>query len=666
MKWLCAGLTFVNFAAVSGLVFGIVGRGLTAASASTSLAIAAFLAVLAWFAVAESGSGLSDAQAEVNEWNRYPLWKWLVAACFALFAFRSFLWLIYIDGDQLRIQSPNNLGDLALHITLIKNFANGIPLWPPSPILTGTLLRYPAGTDLFNALLLLFHIDLIRGLVWAGLLGSLATLYAFYRWGRTFAVAGFLFNGGIAGFELLRTWQFRDYQGVSSIAWKSIPLSMFVTQRGLLYAIPAGLLLLWHWRQMYRATAVSATPGNEAVDVPEPGASWVSGPLPFWIELSLYASMPFFHVHTFLALSGVLVCLFICGDGPMRWRVALLIASALVPASLFVWLITDHFHAGSMLAWHPGWVQNDADFKASFFTFWLSNLGIWMPLILVLFGWCCWQAYRNGSRFKIEPFAAIALAVIGLCLWRFWAGGFAWSSLAFLLLGVALFARCVLRIAATGFTWRDKSPEHMAFLLAAAGIFAAGLLFKFAPWGWDNLKLMMWSYFIILPFLWDRLISRWSIPIRVAMCIMLFGSGFVSLFGGLAAGRPGFGLVDRAELDGVGHAIHELPVEARFAAYPTYNHPLLLQGRDLVLGYPGHLWTEGLEYGDTFQQLRRLMQGAADWQAIARQLHARYIFWGPEEVMNYPESSRPWEKAGVLVTSGSWGAIYDAEKTPAP
>ncbi len=31
------------------------------------------------------------------------------------------------------------------------------------------------------------------------------------------------------------------------------------------------------------------------------------GPLPFWVELSIYASMPLFHLHTFIALTIVLV-----------------------------------------------------------------------------------------------------------------------------------------------------------------------------------------------------------------------------------------------------------------------------------------------------------------------------------------------------------------------
>jgi len=620
MKWLSAGLTFVNFSTVCGLILGMAANGLGQPVAVISLILGVVAAIFAYLGTsdpktkidildsAEPGAKLSKrTQRRLRHAGNLPsaptairkyrhFWAWVLAACFAIFAVRSFCWLLYIDGDQLKIQSPNNLGDLALHITYIRTFASGVSLWPDNPIYVFSKLRYPAGIDLFNALLYCLHLDLTRGLVWTGLIASVATFYAFYRWGGAFGVAGFLFNGGIAGFQILNSstfLKFLDYQGDKTIAWKSIALSMFVTQRGLLYAIPAGLLLLWSWREKFWGTR--AQDRHRA-------------PLHFWVELSLYASMPLFHVHTFLALSSVLACLFIMGDARTRKHVVTLLASALLPATFFVWLITDHFQAGSVLEWHPGWVQSDEDFARPFFSFWFLNLGILIPLVFVL---------------------------IGLCMQRVWK---------------------------TGIRWGNKLSEEVAFLLAATTIFILAFFVKTAPWGWDNLKIMIWAYFLVLPFLWTHLIARWSMPVRVAICIALFGSGFVSLFGGLAAGRSGFGFANRAELDEVGDAIRRLPVEARFAAYPIYNHPLLLQGRKVVLGYPGHLWTEGFDYKNAYDWLTELMQGAGDWRETARSLRVRYLFWGREEKINYPMSGRPWEKTIAPVASGNWGAIYDLEE----
>ena len=641
MKWLSAGLTFVNLATVCSLVLGIVGHGLNAPIAITSLILGAAAGVLAYVRTADPKpktdvlefeharpqlEGADEAAPQPQVHSRYRhVWKWILAACFVIFAVRSFCWLLYIEGDQLKIQSPNNLGDLALHITHIRYFANGVPLWPANPIYVFSQhLRYPAGTDLFNALLSYVGVDLIRSLVWTGLIASVATFYAFYRWGGSFGVAGFLFNGGIAGFAFFNTLQFQDYQGDKTIAWKSIPLSMFVTQRGWLYAIPAGLLLLWHWREKFFRSAA------------QDRVAAATAPLPFWIELSLYGSMPLFHLHTFLALSIALVLLFVFGNPLMRREILKLVASALVPATFFVWLITDHFHAGSVIEWHPGWVQSEYDFAAPFFQIGPLNFGRGIPLV----GWVLPKTW-NGI---VAPFFQFWLTNFGL-----------WIPLVLTLIVI-----CGRRFWKSSWRWGEKVPEEIAFLLPAVAIFVFGYFVKTAPWGWDNLKLMVWAYFLVLPFLWTHLVARWEWPVRAAVCFTLFASGFISLFGGLTPG--GFGFADRAELDGVGLALQKLPVEARFAAYPTYNHPLLLQGRKVALGYPGHLWTQGFaDYNIALGWLNEMMQGPENWRETARRLHVRYIFWGHEEIMNYPTSKRPWEQTAALVASGGWGAIYDAE-----
>ncbi len=665
MKWLSAGLIFVNLSTVCGLLFGMAGSGLNELSAIFAFVSGAAFAVAAYLGTCDPAvqqkkvnSPVVEQQRSRSERRRLKsvardgmspparryrhLWLWVMATCFALFAVRSFCWLLYIDGDQLKIQSPNNLGDLALHVTLIRNFASGVALWPDNPIYVFSKLRYPAGMDLFNALLCLLHVDLIRGLVWTGLLASLATFYAFFRWAGAFGVAGFLFNGGTAGFQFFKTFKFLDYQGDKTIAWKSIALSMFVTQRGLLYAIPAGLLLLWHWREKFFRGAPVAEAGDLGTQSQRLQRSRLQ-PLPFWVEVSLYASMPLFHFHTFLALSIVLFFLFIfeClqqlkfivelvgkgGDGVRRlvsdrarWGELLgdtrmhaltVVAGALLPASFFVWLTTDHFHAGSILKPHLGWVMGNAEFgRSNLFQFWFDNFGIFIPLALCLLAICAWRAWKT----------------------------------------------CIKQ--------NQTLREEIAFLLPAFAIFVSGLLFRFAPWDWDNLKLMMWGYFIVLPFLWTDLIARWTIPVRVGVCIALFGSGFVTLLGGLAANRAGWGFADRAELDAVGDVVRHLPVEARFAAYPTFNHPLLLQGRKVALGYPGHLWSQGFsDYTRPYNLLNQLMRGAGNWQEIARTLRVRYIFWGREERINYRASKRPWEATAPLVASGQWGTIYDLEPT---
>src|SRR3989440_4071727 len=299
MKWLSGGLTFVNFATVCGLVIGTLAGGLSATVAWVDLILAAGFALLAYLRTIDSepqAAAFDRGKSKTSRYRKLPIW--ILAGFFTIFAVRPLCCVVFLDGTELKIQSPMNLGALGLDLTHIQLFANGVHLWPSNPIYVFSHhLRYPAGIDFFNALLLKAGVDLIPGLVWVGLLASVATFFAFYRWGGGFAIAGFLFNGGLAGFQFLRNFKFVDYQDVNNVAWKSIPLTMFVTQRGLLYAIPAGLMLLWHWREKYfRAGQDRSAEGG----IRRGGQS---GPLPFWVELSLYASMPLFHLHTFMALS---------------------------------------------------------------------------------------------------------------------------------------------------------------------------------------------------------------------------------------------------------------------------------------------------------------------------------------------------------------------------
>jgi hypothetical protein len=634
MKWLSGGLTFFNAATFLALIMGILEHGLSRSVAGFCIIGALVIGFLAYWTTAdvplrvrrprqpwtppEPTSKRAQRRAakqgivvveKPSGWKYRSFWFWVLAICFGVFAFRSFCWLIYWDGNDVKVQSPNNLGDLSLHLTYIRHFASGVALWPDNPIEPFSKLRYPAGVDLFNAVLTCLNVDVIKGLVWVAILSSIATFYALYRWGGNFGVAGFLFNGGLASFPVLTTFNFLDYQGANNMAWKSIALSMFVTQRGVLYAFPVALLLLYQWRAQffpdYAEPALVATPEEDRPPVPEPRG----GPLPFWVEVTLYATMPLYHAHTFMALSLVLAFLFILGGPAARKRTLLLVALALLPATFCVWITTDYFHASSFIKWQPGWVQAvpKGDMAMPFVKFWLVNFGGWVPLVLFFIGITALTVWK---RLKAQE----------------------------------------LKISAT-----------VAFVIAAIAIFLVGYLVKLAPWEWDNIKIIVWAYLIILPFLWTDLIIQWPIHLRVLVYITLFASGFVSLCGGIAIGKNGYGIANREELDAIGVAVHKLPAEARYAGWPTWGHPVLLQGRKMVLGYPGHLWTQGFTFDDTNNKLKAMMEGAPNWKDLARTLHARYVFWGREEKANYAASKRPWERESALMASGPWGAIYDIE-----
>jgi hypothetical protein len=507
--------------------------------------------------------------------------EWALIAIYAMACLRAFLWLLYTSNDEYHILSPNNLGDLPLHMDFIRYLASGVHFWPDSPIFSGEPLKYPIGADFFNSLLLDAGVPLEQGLVWTALAGSLATGLALWRWGRGFAMAAFLFGGGLSAFVMFREpglighIRFHDYQ--ADATWKNLFLALFVTQRGLLIALPAGLLLLDHWRARYLR-------GER-------------GLLPGWAALFLYATLPLYNVHAFLYLSVALAGMFVfASDSAARRQSLIFVGMAFLPAALCVALTTGGFSAGGGVHWEPGWMQRSEEGIGPAW-FWLRNFGLY----LVLWAGLAIAAIIHGPR------------------------------------------------------------ETRAIVFPATLMFLACCFVSFAPWAWDNTKILLWCWLAVAPCIWNDLLKPIHVALRSVVCFVLFFTGGVSLIAGLD-GRHDYTILDRSLVRGAESAVRGINPEARFACSPEYWHPLIILGRKIAMGYAGHLVSHGITYRgknqDKVLAFEDLMLGGPGWMDRARKLGVNYIYWGRAEEERYPGSLKPWEKTLPIAGKGEEFVIY--------
>ena len=479
----------------------------------------------------------------------------VLLALYAAASLRAFLWLVYADGNAWKVLSPNNLGDLSLHWSLIRYLASTGHWWPASPILAGDPLRYPFGSDLFNALLLRSGVPLPQGLIGCALVGAVLTGVALWRWGGAMAVAALIFNGGMAGFAAL-VGSGNDPDSHSE--WKNLFLTLFVTQRGFLFALPAGLFLLCDWRRWIR----------------QPEAP---GLLPVPVAVLFLCAIPFFSVHTALFL-GAMMAGIVLLNPPVRFRMSTLVLIAWPLMAVTGWLVTSgaggHSAAGS-IGWAPGWMSNGS------VGFWFWNFGILPALALVLL---------------------------------------------------------VLVLRGRG------EPEDRPFVFVSLFVFVSCLLVRFAPWPWDNTKLMLWCWLALIPSLWRLVIRPCPIPLRILLLVLLFGSGAVSLALGLD-GRHGYEMADRVAMEDADRLLRDVPADAVIACSPEYNHPVLLAGHRAVCGYEGHLWSHGLDYKGRRDLLDSVMKGEPGWREKARSLGVSRIYWSELEAKRWPDSKLPWTGA---------------------
>ncbi len=615
-------------------------------------------------------------------------WEWCAVLLFAWFTVRAFLWLVTVEGDEIKTVVWNNGGDLSLHLGFIRYLANGAPFWPESPIFAGGKMTYAVGADLFNSLLLLAGMDVYRGLVIVGLICCALTGVALWRWGRAFTMAGFLCNGGLValvlflphsvaqavsgspvGFPEADGWPAAlDLQG--ALAWKSIPISMLITQRGFLFALPAGLLLLCSWRARFFA-----------------GQGSDEWRMPVWGELLLYASLPIFHVHTFIALSLMLLAFFLACP-VIRKPVLRFVGIAFLPATLLVWLAMGMLQssppprvydmeeienppprpASKVLGWKPGWMSDDeatlrgfsqlggdpsvpttSGRVARFAYFWLLNFGALPFLIIALVVWMLRLVFRKRVSFS-HAFLWCAAAVFLSAVLDGWNPA---NSLPLIVATVLIF--CLLLRIASG--WHQQLWPAV-FVLPSVYLFFLCCNVKFAPWEWDNTKVMMWAYLIVLPFAWEFVVARLRFWMRMIVCEVLFFSGFITLFGALRPDMPYRVIASKTELELVERAVRDIPITEPILSHPSHDHPLLLVGRRVVLGYPGHIASHGMDPTEHQSYIAAIMQGTEEWRILAAELGAHYLFWGKAERDAYGGDSQGWRESQIVGGAGDF-EIFD-------
>ena len=381
---LVGGVVFASMATACAALFAGMAGSLSRGVGLSSLLLGAGAGLLAARSVVHADIG-SDVPG-----SRSRFLDVLALVAFAAVSIRQFGWIVFERGGSLLTLLPSNYGDLPLHWTYVSHLAGGAPFWPENPILTGERLRYPFGVDLLTAVFVQLGASLPVLLAVMGLAGAALAALALRRWGGPFAVAGFLFAGGLAGFQLLATGRLEDYQ--DAVAWKSLFLALFVPQRGFLLALPAGLVLLWSWRRRLLRGETGLSP---------------------WIEGVLWGALPLVHLHTFLFVS-LLAAVWAVGSGRVRAALPTL-AWAIPPATWSAWQVTDGFRAGSLVGWKPGWTigaQNPAVFL-------LVNFGLFLPLALAALVLAA-RERRREELLVIGPALAVfaALFLVRLAPWE--------------------------------------------------------------------------------------------------------------------------------------------------------------------------------------------------------------------------------------------------------
>ena len=164
---------------------------------------------------------------------------------------------------------------------------------------------------------------------------------------------------------------------------------------------------------------------------------------------------------------------------------------------------------------------------------------------------------------------------------------------------------------------------------------------KMAPWIWDNIKVLYYWWLASAPIVALLLAKLWRQgQVQRVIAVVLFV--FVTLSGALDV--AGIALRRNNEyqvFSPAGIRFAELVKEqtqprSLVIHAPVHNTPVFLTGRRSLMGYPGHIWTHGLEFVRREGEIRRIYLGSPDADQLLTNYGVEYAVVGPHERMVIP------------------------------
>jgi hypothetical protein len=539
----------------------------------------------------------------------------------------------------------NNLGDLPLHLQVINSFAQGHNLPPEDPTFAGVRFAYPFMVDFLAAMLMKTGAgpDIISAMwaenMFAAL--SLVGMVHYWTWLLTRSrLAGFLapllvlFGGGLGWAQIFQdvhesehgllpllaslphSYTIMDVGGI--LRWGNSLTTLFAPQRSILFGMPLAIVIFCQW---WLAVGDDSQPPTESASQPNGTRRMLSS--------GIFAGlMPLLHAHTFLVVMGVGACLaliFNLRQIPRKERSgfqqkAPARQSSLTPSSASSWRPWLLFFATVSVVALPQlrWLAGSGGVKISSYLgwqpgwdhssfnpviFWLANTGLFIPLLLL-------------ALLSRSP-------------------------------GFALPRRVLMFYA----------PFLLCFILPN--------LFKFAPWIWDNIKVLFWWYvasvplvaFVIAQGFKQRRGARW---LAAGALVTLLLAGALDVLAVVTEAQE-FREFDRDAIAIAQRISARAAPRAVVLHAPGFNSPVFLTGRRSLMGYAGWMWSRGLDASQRQADIQRMYAGTPDAAALLRQYQVDYVLIGPAELTSLNVNPQFWSQYSLAAHIGPYQLYQIAE-----
>lgn len=503
----------------------------------------------------------------------------------------------------------NTWGDLALHATFVNKFAQQPTINLTSPIYAQKQTTYPFLYDFYTSLLFRYGFSLQGALVISSLLFLCAffQLIYFFVW-RLFKSHGasflfpftFLLNGGLGFVYFFSDWKesgksFLDFffsmpigyanLFVHHIYWSNMIADYLLPQRSFIAALGLFTCFLYFLYTLYKGTKNTLSH--------------------ILVICFILASLPFFHVHTFLVCSGILTWFLLVqalknSRSILSWLIPGLVTLLLVAPQLY-WQFSHTFGQG-FTRLQVGWMAAGDNW----ILFWIHNMGL--EFIFFIFGGIYLLLRRKQQPFLFQLFV----------------------------------------------------PIVFAFILTN--------LVVFQPYDYDNTKFMVYIHFVfclLIAYIFSKILRRRLIALFVLppLFLLLIAAGSLST---IRETYLSWQIASESDMQIAQVIEQKTSPYAIFLTSDNHNHPVtMLAGRSILMGYRGWLWTHGISYTATERDIMSMFRGDEQTPTLLAKYNVSYVFIGSSERANFYANEDYFATHYNVLFKNASGTVYDVQ-TSAP
>ena len=256
--------------------------------------------------------------------------------------------------------------------------------------------------------------------------------------------------------------------------------------------------------------------------------------------------------------------------------------------------------------------------------FLLPVLTLGLPQIGYVYGWAVGKDFLAVDTFWLKQWLNL------------------WPILAFLVLGLI------------------NSPKKLRrFSLPFWLVFLAANFFRFQPYDWDNTKLLI-HWYLIASIGAALILVRLKLIGLLILPLLIFPG--VREVAKLTQDSNQYQFFNNQQLAVADSVRRLIPPQAVVLTASNHNHWLpALTGRQIVMGYPGWLWTYGIDYLPRQADVVKMYQGNAE---LLDEYLVNYVVIGPDEKNMWPDLNEAYFEANFPLIYNESGYQIFSISTP--